>query len=119
MTKLGSGDAHLAPGEGFWIMLPGGVTDPAIIQAGEVKLSTQATFDFPLVANKKSLIINRCRPPSLADIELVNVPATGAASILWWNGSSYEGAMWVASILIHNPLGRRNLGSGDAHFWCR
>jgi hypothetical protein len=85
-----------APGEGFWIVIPSGVTDPAVIQAGEVKLSTQATYDFALEANKKSLVINPLPVAiSLADIELVNVPATGAASILWWNGSSYDGAMWV------------------------
>jgi hypothetical protein len=85
-----------APGEGFWIVIPTGVTDPAVIQAGEVKLSTQATYDFALEANKKSLVINPLPVAiSLADIELVNVPATGAASILWWNGSSYEGAAWV------------------------
>jgi hypothetical protein len=102
-TNPGWGDENwdevthtFAPGEGFWIVIPSGVTDPAVLQAGEVKLSTQATYDFPLVANKKSLVINPLPVAiSLADIELVNVPATGAASILWWNGSSYDGAMWV------------------------
>ncbi len=32
---------------------------------------------------------------SLSSIKLVNVPAVGAASIKWWNGSGYEGATWL------------------------
>jgi hypothetical protein len=45
---------------------------------------------------------------SLADIELVNVPATGAASILWWNGSGYEGAAWME--IMFDP---KDIGWGD------
>ncbi len=32
---------------------------------------------------------------SLSSLKLVNVPADGTAGILWWNGSGYDGAMWV------------------------
>jgi hypothetical protein len=101
-----------APGEGFWIVIPSGVTDPAVLQAGEVKLSTQATFDFALEANKKSLVINPLPVAiTLDDIELVNVPADGTAGILWWNGSGYDGAMWVE--IGYDP---DNVGWGDENW---
>ena len=116
--NIGWGDGNtdpvthtFAPGEGFWIVVPGGVTDPAVIQAGEVSLSTQATYDFALVANKKSLIINPLPVAvSLADIELINVPTDGTAGIKWWNGSAYEGAMWVE--IGYDP---DNVGWGDGN----
>jgi hypothetical protein len=95
-----------APGEGFWIVLPSGVTDAAVIQSGEVKLSTQATYDFALEANKKSLIINPLPVAiSLADIELVNVPAYGTASIKWWNGNGYDGAAWMEIMFDPDDVG--------------
>jgi len=100
-----------APGEGFWIVVPGGVTDPAVLQAGEVSLSTQATYNFALEANKKSLIVNPLPTAlTLADITLVNVPADGGASIKWWNGSAYEGATWLE--IGFDP---DNPGWGDAN----
>ena len=85
-----------APGEGFWIMLPGGVMDAKVTQAGEVALSSLATYDFNVEANKKYLVINPLPTGlNLSDIALLNVPANDSASIQWWNGSAYESAVWT------------------------
>ncbi|MCL1922116.1 MAG: hypothetical protein FWG50_13775 [Kiritimatiellaeota bacterium] len=85
-----------APGEGFWIVIPNGVPNAKVTQAGEVALSGFANYDFPLASNKKFMMINPLPTDlSLSDITLVSVPMTGGASIQWWNGTSYERATWV------------------------
>ena len=85
-----------AAGEGFWLVLPGNAVDAQVTQAGEVALSNLASYDFDLEANKKCLVINPLPTTlGLSDIALSNVDADGGVSILWWNGSAYEGAMWI------------------------
>jgi len=85
-----------APGEGFWIVIPNGVANATVTQAGEVALSTASTYDFDVVANKKFMVINPLPTKlDLSDITLANIPAVGGASIQWWNGTSYDRATWV------------------------
>jgi len=85
-----------AAGEGFWIVLPGGVSGAQVTQSGEVALSALTTYDIALEANKKFLVINPLPTElDLSDITLGNVDADGAASIQWWNGSKYESAAWI------------------------
>ena len=85
-----------ASGEGFWIVAPPGISAAKMIQAGEVTTSTAATYDTPLAANKKFMVINPLPTElSLSDITLNNVPAEGGASIQWWNGTGYDTAAWV------------------------
>ena len=85
-----------AAGEGFWIVMPGGVSGATVTQAGEVTLSNSLSYNFGLEANKKCMVINPLPTLlGLSDIKLVNVVADGGASIQWWNGSKYESAAWL------------------------
>jgi len=85
-----------APGEGFWIVTPSGVSGAKVTQSGEVALSESVSYDFDLAANKKFMFINPLPTDLiLADITLANVPAEGTATIQWWNGSGYDQAAWV------------------------
>jgi len=85
-----------AAGEGFWILMPNGVSGATITQAGEVAVDNVATFDYLLAANKKFLMINPLPTDlELSDIAITNVPMDGGAIIQWWNGSGYNEAAWV------------------------
>ena len=100
-------------GDGFWIILPGGVSNAKVTQAGEVALSGAATYDTPLAANKKFMMINPLPTTlGLSDIELVGVAPEGTAFIQWWNGSAYNMAAWVE--IDDDP---NNPGWGNAGTW--
>ena len=121
-NNIGWGDAGtweavtytFEPGEGFWIVMPPGATGAKVTQSGEVALSKAATYDFPVTASSKFMLINPLPTElNLSDVTLTGVSASGGASIQWWNGTSYEIAAWVDEVDdISN-----NLGWGDAGTW--
>ena len=85
-----------APGEGFWVQMPGGVSGATVTQSGEVAVDNVATFDFDLAASTKYLMINPLPTElNLSDITIVNADMDGGVVIQWWNGSSYDRAAWV------------------------
>jgi len=87
-----------APGEGFWIVAPDDdavTVDAKVTQAGEVALSSEITYDFAVVANKKYMVINPLATDiDISDIELMDVPVGSTVSIMWWNGTNYGEARW-------------------------
>jgi folate-binding Fe-S cluster repair protein YgfZ len=102
-----------AAGDGFWIVLPGGISGAQVIQSGEVAVSSATTYDFSLEAGQKSIVINPLPTElNLSDIALANVPAEGTAFIQWWNGAGYDRAAWVE---IEYEAGAD--GWGDENTW--
>ena len=101
------------PGEGFWILMSANVSSPKVTQAGEVALSEANTYDFPLAASKKFMVINPLPTDILlSDIMLIGVDPDSTTRIQWWNGTGYDQAAWLE--IDDNP---NNIGWGDFLSW--